>query len=68
MSKGSFRVPDTLGHILQAIQRIHRYADNLIDVTFLANEMVQGAVSDCCGKVDLTPFFPYLCLSLWSGS
>lgn len=51
MSKDGLRVPDTLGHILQAIQRIHRYADNLIEVTFLANEMVQGAVSDCFGKL-----------------
>jgi uncharacterized protein with HEPN domain len=38
MNKGSRRVPDYLGHILRAIQRIHRCTGDMIAVTFLANE------------------------------
>ena len=38
------RVPDYLGHILQAIERIERYIEDLVEVGFLNNEMVQDAV------------------------
>lgn len=44
MSKGSLRVPDYLSHMLKAIQRIHSYTDDMIEATFLGNEMVQDAV------------------------
>ncbi|QDD66091.1 DUF86 domain-containing protein [Herbaspirillum seropedicae] len=38
------RVPDYLDHILMAITRIERYTDELVEATFLANELVQDAV------------------------
>ncbi len=43
MSK-ALRVPDYLGHILQAIERIGRYTADLDEVGFLRNEMAQDAV------------------------
>lgn len=43
MSK-ALRVPDYLGHILQAIERIVRYTSDLDEVGFLRNEMAQDAV------------------------
>ena len=43
MSK-ALRVPDYLGHILQAIERISRYTADLDEVGFLRNEMAQDAV------------------------
>jgi uncharacterized protein with HEPN domain len=44
MSKDSLRVPDYLGHMLQAIQRITRYTEDTDEVAFLENELVQDAV------------------------
>lgn len=38
------RVLDSLGHILQAIERIDRYTADLDDVGFLKSELVQDAV------------------------
>lgn len=38
------RVPDFLGHILQATERIERYTAGLNEPGFVANEMVQDAV------------------------
>lgn len=43
MSK-ALRVPDYLGHILQAIERITRYTADLDEGGFLRNEMAQDAV------------------------
>lgn len=43
MSK-SLRVPDYLGHILQAIERIDRYTADMDEVGFLNSELVQDAV------------------------
>ncbi len=43
MSK-TLRVPDYLGHILQAIERIDRYTADLDEVGFLNSELVQDAV------------------------
>lgn len=40
----ALRVPDYLGHILKAIERIDRYTANLDEVGFLASELVQDAV------------------------
>lgn len=40
----ALRIPDYLGHILKAIERIDRYTEDMIEVTFLGNEMVQDAV------------------------
>jgi uncharacterized protein with HEPN domain len=40
----TLRVPDYLGHILQAIERIERYTEDLVEVGFLNNEMAQDAV------------------------
>lgn len=44
MSRGAQRLPDYLGHILQAIERIERYTDDVDEVGFMQNEMVQDAV------------------------
>lgn len=43
MSK-SLRVPDYLGHILQAIERIDRYTADMDEAGFLNSELVQDAV------------------------
>jgi uncharacterized protein with HEPN domain len=44
MSRNGQRVAGYLGHILQAIERIHRYIDNMDEVAFSRNEMIQDAV------------------------
>jgi uncharacterized protein with HEPN domain len=38
------RVPDYLGHILQAIERIERHTSDVDVVGFLASELIQDAV------------------------
>lgn len=38
------RVPDYLGHILKAIERIGRYTADMDEATFVASELVQDAV------------------------
>lgn len=38
------RLADYLGHILEAIERIGRYTDDMDEVAFLQAEMVQDAV------------------------
>lgn len=38
------RVPDYLGHILKAIERIDRYTEEMDEVAFLNSELVQDAV------------------------
>ena len=43
MSK-ALRVPDYLGHILNAIERIGRYTADMDEVAFLNSELVQDAV------------------------
>ena len=40
----ALRVPDYLGHILKAIERIDRYTADMDEVAFLGNELVQDAV------------------------
>jgi uncharacterized protein with HEPN domain len=40
----SLRVPDYLGHILKAIERIDRYTADIDEVGFLNTELVQDAV------------------------
>lgn len=40
----ALRVPDYLGHILQAIERIDRYTADMDEVAFLNSELVQDAV------------------------
>ena len=40
----TLRVPDYLGHILKAIERIDRYTAEMDEFAFLANELVQDAV------------------------
>lgn len=36
----ALRVPDYLGHILMALERIDRYTDSIDEATFLSNELV----------------------------
>ncbi|MFM9912770.1 MAG: DUF86 domain-containing protein [Methylophilaceae bacterium] len=44
MSRDQQRLNDYITHILQAIERIYRYTEELDEVGFLQNEMVQDAV------------------------
>lgn len=38
------RIPDYLGHIVEAIERIHRYIEDLDEIAFLQDEKTQDAV------------------------
>ena len=44
MSRDKQRLVDYLGHILEAIERIERYTEDIDELAFLQNEMVQDAV------------------------
>jgi uncharacterized protein with HEPN domain len=44
MSRDSLRLGDYLGHILEAISQIQNYCEDLDEVTFLKNRMIQDAV------------------------
>ena len=44
MSRDKQRLPDYLAHILEAIERIHRYTEDMGELAFLENEMAQDAV------------------------
>lgn len=44
MSRDDSRVAEYLGHILQAIERIHRYTDDMDAAGFSQDEMTQDAV------------------------
>ena len=42
--KDILRIPDYLEHIVEAIERIHRYIEDMDEVGFLADEKTQDAV------------------------
>lgn len=44
MSRDSQRLPDYLGHILEAIERIHSYVEDVDEVGFLSSKIIQDAV------------------------
>lgn len=44
MSRDPQRLPDYLGHILEAIERIHSYVEDVDEVGFLSGEIIQDAV------------------------
>ena len=44
MSREQQRLQDYLAHIIQATQRIQQYTEDIDEVGFLANELVQDAV------------------------
>ncbi len=45
MSKADvLRIPDYLGHIIEAIERIHEYVSDMEEVAFLADRKTQDAV------------------------
>ena len=45
MSKsGSLRLPEYLGHIVQAIDRVHSYVEDMVELTFLQDGKTQDAV------------------------
>ena len=48
------RLADYLGHILQAIERIERYTEDLGEVEFLEDEMAQDAVIQAQADPDRT--------------
>lgn len=44
MSRDPQRLPDYLGHILEAIERIQHYVDAMDEVGFLGSKLIQDAV------------------------
>ena len=44
MSRDPQRLPDYLGHILEAIERIQHYVDDMDEVGFLNSKIIQDAV------------------------
>jgi uncharacterized protein with HEPN domain len=44
MTRDRQRLADYLNHILEAIERIHRYVEDIDEVAFLRNEMAQDAI------------------------
>jgi uncharacterized protein with HEPN domain len=42
--KDVLRIPDYLEHIVEAIERIHRYVEDMSEVNFLDDEKTQDAV------------------------
>ena len=44
MSRDQDRLADYLAHILEAIERIGPYTENMAELVFLENELVQDAV------------------------
>lgn len=44
MTREQLRVADYLGHILEAIERIGEYTEDVDEVGFLGNKMIQDAV------------------------
>lgn len=44
MSRDALRIGDYLAHILEAIARIDKYTEDIDEVGFLRNEMIQDAV------------------------
>ncbi len=42
--KDILRIPDYLGHIVEALERIHRYVEELSEISFLDDEKTQDAV------------------------
>lgn len=44
MTRGQLRLADYLAHILEAIERIGQYTEDMVEVTFQENRMVQDAV------------------------
>jgi uncharacterized protein with HEPN domain len=44
MSRDPLRLNDYLGHILEAVSRIHEYLEDVDEVGFLSNHLVQDAV------------------------
>ena len=44
MSRDPQRLPDYLGHILEAIERIHAYVVDVDEVGFLSSKIIQDAV------------------------
>ncbi len=45
MSKSDIlRLPEYLGHIVEAIDRVHRYVEDMVELSFLQDEKTQDAV------------------------
>jgi uncharacterized protein with HEPN domain len=44
MTRDQQRLADYLAHILEAIERIERYTEDVVELAFLDNQMVQDAV------------------------
>ena len=44
MSRNPLRLTDYLGHILESIQKIQNYCDDVDEVEFLSTPMLQDAV------------------------
>ena len=58
MTRSPRRLPDYLGHISEAIERIQRYTDAIDESAFLNSEIIQDAVirnfeviGEACGNI-----------------
>lgn len=66
MSRDQMRLADCLAHVLEAIERIERYTQDMDDLAFLANQLVQDAVirnfeiiGEACNNIEKRyPTFP----------
>jgi uncharacterized protein with HEPN domain len=47
MSRDQQRLADYLGHIVEAIERIAHYTEDLSELTFLQDQLIQDAVNRC---------------------
>ena len=45
MSRDPLRLADYLGHILEAISQIQNYCEDIDEVSFLENRLIQDAVT-----------------------
>lgn len=49
MSKDRQRLIDYLTHMLEAIERVNRYTEDMDELAFLQNELIQDAVEHVAG-------------------
>jgi len=45
------RIPDYLEHIVEAIERIHLYVEDMTEVAFLEDKKTQDAVKSCAKRL-----------------
>ena len=66
--KDILRIPDYLEHIIEAIERIHRYVKDMSEVGFLDDEKTQDAVVCSAIRTSVSGRVKPLALSCWASS